>query len=64
MRLCHLFKKWALEVDFRRGPPPNNALYANLRGAVFAENNYDTASNAGGFLLTSKSMSTMEYFFL
>lgn len=56
MRLCRNSKKWVLEVNFRRGLSlklKNNTLQANLRGAVFAENNYDTAS-AGGGLLTLK----------
>jgi hypothetical protein len=55
MRLCRNSKKWVLEVNFRRGLSlklKNNTLQTNLRGAVFAENNYDTASAGGVFVDT------------
>ncbi len=41
------FKTGTFKASFLRGLPlnfKNNSLQANLRGAVFAENNYDTAS--------------------
>jgi hypothetical protein len=46
-RLCRNSKRALLKPVFGGVLPlnfKNNSLQANLRGAVFAENNYDTAS--------------------